>query len=155
PRGGTVKRLLANFFIRSTLQCLYSWPVSLKWKAKTVMGLAYVAIRLFGWPATMAAWQRYHQKCSPRPGAPRSHAAAQAADEAIRDAAGRHIFNVECKERALGCWSLLREQGFSAKLLLGIDFFPFASHCWCELGPLVLTDYEDRCERFTPVLTYA
>ena len=79
----------------------------------------------------------------------------QTIDAAVRGAASRHAFSVECKERSLSCWSLARAAGLPATVVLGINLFPVAGHCWCESGPWTLSDYEDRCQNFTPVVRYA
>lgn len=78
----------------------------------------------------------------------------EAIDEKVRTIAAKHLLNIGCKERALCCWTLIRSYGLPVKLVLGVDLFPLASHCWCEFGSEILTDYSDRCERFTPILSY-
>lgn len=127
---------------------------SLESRARVLLTLAYLSFRLFGWTRTVAAWQRYHGKVAARDSSQEGEKIARAVDSAVRATAARHVLNVGCKERSLSCWTLARSAGLPVRLVLGVDLFPLASHCWCELGPLVLTDYEDRCERFTPVLRY-
>lgn len=148
------RRLLASLFLGPALCCIHAWPASVRGKAKALLGIAYLSLRLFGLPPTIAAWQLYHQHSRPRRGGGDRKTEVRQVDEAVRVGAAYHFLNTECKERALCCWSLLRAQGFPARLVFGIDLYPFAGHCWCELEGQVLTDYEDRCERFTPVLTY-
>jgi hypothetical protein len=115
--------------------------------------LAYLSIRLLGWPRTVATWRTYHERLPNG----RSGSAAdliQATEAAVRAVVARHPLPVACKERALCCWSLLRAAGVPARLVVGVDFFPFASHCWCEAGGDVVGDFADRCERYTPVFIY-
>jgi hypothetical protein len=73
----------------------------------------------------------------------------------IRQLASGHPLPMACKERALACWLLLRWEGLAARLVVGLEFFPLVGHCWCEVGSLVLSDYPDHCEFYTPVLNYA
>ncbi len=155
PRGSKGRRCLASMFLRPALSCIHALPVSVRGKVKALLGLAYLSLRLFGLPPTIAAWQQYHRHSRLRIGRGDRETVVREVDEAVRSGAAYHFLNTECKERALCCWSFLRAQGFPARLVFGIDLYPFAGHCWCELDGRVLTDYEDRCERFTPVLTYA
>jgi Transglutaminase-like superfamily len=126
---------------------------SLKWRAWSLLTLARLSFRLFGWPATVAVWQRYHGKVSKHEAA-QERELIQRIDELIRLVAAKHVFDMGCKERSLCCWALLRSAGLPATLVLGINLFPLASHCWCESDQWTLSDYEDRCERFTPVMRY-
>ena len=79
---------------------------------------------------------------------------ASGIDKAVRAVAAHHPLHVECKERALSCWWLLHSADFSAQLVVGVDLFPLASHCWCEMGSFVLSDSQERCQRFTSVISY-
>jgi hypothetical protein len=149
------RRLLASLAVRPIMRGIHAWPGSVRVKAKVLLGLAYLSLRLLGLTGTIAAWQQYHRHRRAWEGNGDRETAVREVDEAVRFGATSHFFNTECKERALCCWSLLRQQGLPAQLVLGIALYPFAGHCWCELDGQVLTDDEDRCERFTPVLTYA
>lgn len=122
-------------------------------RAGLLLGLAFVAFRRLGWPTAVAAWAA----ASARPGRPPVDAEGFVArtDATVRAAANRHVLNVECKERAVVCWALLRAAGVPAELVVGIDLYPFASHCWCESGGRVLTDFPDRVARYTAVARYA
>ena len=53
--------------------------------------------------------------------------------------------------RALCSWSLARAAGLHAALVVGIDLFPIAAHCWCEVGTQTLGDEREHCNSFTPV----
>jgi hypothetical protein len=118
------------------------------------MTLASVSIRIFGWPKTIAGWYSYLQNHAPSSTTTELEQSVKEIDEVVRRVAARHLFHVECKERALSCWWLLSSAGFSAKLVLGVSLFPLACHCWCETGQFVLSDDQDQCEQFTPVLSY-
>ncbi len=117
---------------------------------RALLALAYGTVHLAGWPAAVRIWERASR--------PRAMSAPtvdpEAIDRGIRTAAARHALPVECKERALCCWALLRRARLPARLVVGIDLHPFTSHVWCESAGAVLSDYEDRCQRFTPVVAY-
>lgn len=130
------------------LACIHSLPLSLK--SWALLGFGYLTIRKLGWPTTIRLFQAHHRK----QGVTREKADPQAIDGIIRSVAARYPVPVECKERALCCWSILRGMGLPATLVVGISLYPLESHCWCELEGNVLTDYLDKCERFTPVMTY-
>jgi hypothetical protein len=69
----------------------------------------------------------------------------------VRAAVAGHPFAVACKERALCSWSLARTAGLRATLIVGIELFPIAGHCWCEVSERPLGDDQGRCDQFTPV----
>jgi hypothetical protein len=154
-RRGACRRLLASLVLRPALCCLHAAPVSLWLKVKVLLGLAYLSLRLFGLAGTIAAWRRCRRPGGAAAGAGEEERAVHEVDEAVRAGAAGHLFNTECKERALCCWSLLGARGLPARLVLGVDLYPFSSHCWCDVNGRVLTDDEDHCRRYTPVLTYS
>lgn len=154
PHGNNRRRHLELMFLHFSLSCIYASPISMQGKAKALLGLAYLSLRLFDLPCTISAWQQYHQHKQSMIDREDRKTVIYEVDKAVRSGAAYHFLNTECKERALCCWSLLRTQGFPAQLVFGIDLYPFTGHCWCQLDGQILTDYEDRCERFTPVLTY-
>lgn len=138
-------------------------PFSLERKTWALLTLAFVSIRLFGWPTTIARWYDYlvwaqghipTQKHAPGSVTTALEQSMKDIDQVVRSVAASHLFYVECKERALSCWWLLYSAGFSAKLVLGVNLFPLGCHCWCEVGQFVLSDDQDRCEQFTPILSY-
>lgn len=137
-----------TFLLQPLLRLIHICPISLQVKAWIALGLSYLSIRLFGLPRTVKAWNVnciVHQETT---------SLIEEIDLAVRDAMAHHLLNVQCKECALCCWWLARSSGFSAKLALGIGLFPLASHCWCEVDTKILADDLDRCEVFTPILTY-
>lgn len=115
--------------------------------------LAYIAVRRWGWPATVRCWQRFYRG---REGDALANQPEwiDRVESAVRSATARHLLPVACKERALCGWGLLRAHGLPAKLVLGVELFPLASHCWCQLGERVVGDLPERCARFTPVTSY-
>lgn len=154
------KRIFPLFVLVPLLRAIAACPCSLQRKTWALLTLAFVAVRLFGWPRTIASWHY----CLARTQSMQEYASgnvtteleqsAKDVDEAVRSIAARHFLHVECKERALTCWWLLCSAGFPAKLVLGVHLFPLGCHCWCEVGQLVLSDDEDRCVQFTPVHSY-
>ena len=80
-------------------------------RSKALLGLAYLSLRLFGLPPTIAAWQQYHRHSRPRIGRGDRETVVREVDEAVRSGAAYHFLNTECKERALCCWSFLRGAG--------------------------------------------
>jgi serine/threonine protein kinase len=159
PAGAFQRKNILPFLVCTPLlRCISSCPISLEKKAWALLALAFVAIRLFGWPKTVASWQ--HSLDLQHPHAPTGSAtteleqSAKNIDKVVRAVAACHPFHVDCKERALSCWWLLCSAGFSAQLVVGVKLFPLASHCWCEMGPFVLSDAQDRCQDFTPIISY-
>jgi hypothetical protein len=129
----------------------------LKKRPTALLGLAKISFGLFGWTATLSAWRRHFPLRAPSPcdNPLDAAAAARAIDEAVRNAAARQLLGVACKERALCCWALARAAGLPATLVIGVELFPLAGHCWCEIGPWTVSDDRDSCKRYTPVLRYA
>ena len=145
------------------LRCISVCPFSLERKTWALLTLASVSICLFGWPKTIASWQDYlggtqghipTQKHAPGSATTELEQSMRDIDKVVRTVAAHHLFHIECKERALSCMWLLCSAGFSAKLVLGVNLFPLECHCWCEVGQFVLSDDQDRCEQFTPILSY-
>jgi hypothetical protein len=114
--------------------------------------LAWASLRLRGYAGSVALWQGGRR---PLEGAipPRREEAIRAVDRAVRDAAARIFLPpIDCKERALVAYHLLREAyGLPATLVIGVDFRPFRAHAWVECDGLVVTDDREKCEAFTPV----
>ncbi len=87
-----------------------------------LLALAYLSIRRLGWPRTLATWQAFHGP-APSGAADSEMEAIRAAAEATRTAAAWHPLHVQCKERSLCCWSLLRAAGVPAQLVVGVAFY--------------------------------
>lgn len=153
-RSGHKKVRLTSLLLIPLLHFIYIFPVSLERRIWALLALTFLSIKVFGWPDTIALWYRYQQKRTSRRVPPELEQYVKCLDKTIRIVAANHPFHVECKERALSCWGLLRSAGFSAKLVIGIYLFPLEGHCWCEAEQCVLGDDQDRCEQFTPILSY-
>lgn len=152
-----MKKLLACLILLPLLRYISAYPCSLERKTWVLLALASVALRIFGWPHTLVSWQRAQGHAFPQkhaldraPAGPGS--SVKKIDNVVRHVAAHHLFPVECKERALACWWLLSARGFSAQVVLGISLFPLECHCWCEVGPLVLSDDQEHCKQFMPIL---
>jgi hypothetical protein len=142
---------LARLFLRPALRCIHWAFRSRQWKARALLGLARISFGLFGWTRTIAIWKEAHARFQPRQADEPQEQTVREVDQAVRAAAASHPFKVECKERALCCWALARAAGLDAAVVVGIDLFPVAGHCWCEVGPWTLSDDQERCVYYTPV----
>lgn len=116
--------------------------------------LARLSFSLCGWTQTLRVWQRCFQPTGKLIATDTCQDTIGAVDEVIRYAAAKHIFKVECKERALSCWALARTAGVSVKLIIGVRLFPLQGHCWCVFDAHVFGDDQDRCKDYMPVVTY-
>jgi hypothetical protein len=154
PTHHKPKSITSFLALMLVLRGIHAWMPSVKARARALLMLAYISIRVFGWPRTLTVWQYFYHQRPIRHDVREIEQTARAIDGAVRAVAADHPLPIACKERALCCWALLRFEGLPAKLLLGVDLFPFSSHCWCQLGSLVLSDDEDRCQRFTAVVSY-
>jgi Transglutaminase-like superfamily len=144
PLAGLAARLVQVALRRSPLGV----------RAPALLTLATLSLRLFGWSATLAAWR---QQFPLRPGVVAPHTAdetARAIDEAVCSAAAANPLGVACKERGLCCWALARSAGLPAELVIGVERFPLVGHCWCEVGPRILSDHPENVACYLPVLRY-
>jgi hypothetical protein len=147
-RGGNG---LARVLLRPVLRTAHRLPASPQARARTLLGLARLSFGLFGWTRTVAVWKEAHAHFPSRPAGAQDAETIQALDRAVRAAAACHPVAVACKERALCSWSLARTAGLSASLIVGIDLFPIAGHCWCEVGTRPIGEDRERFRHFTPV----
>jgi hypothetical protein len=148
-RRGTL--LPARLLLRPALSAAHRLLQSPDKQARVLLGLARLSFALFGWTGTVAAWQEAHARFPSRQAGTRDAEMIQALDRTVRAAVARHPVAVACKERALCSWSLARAAGLDPSLVVGIELFPVAGHCWCEVAALPLGDDQDRCDQFTPV----
>jgi hypothetical protein len=123
-------------------------------RAWGLLALAYLSIAAFGWSATVRTWQQHYAQAPLRGYTAAQDGQAARLDAVVRTAAAEHLLNIDCKERALVCWALLRAEGIPVEIVIGVALFPFSSHCWCELAGTMLSDFTDRCQRFTAVQRY-
>lgn len=140
-------------WVLTLLRMIHAWPTSLSRQTTVLLTVAYFANRWAGWTGAIGAWRCYYSR-QPLSSGDGSTQQIGAIDHAVRTIAARHPLKIGCKERALCSWGLARVAGQPAKLILGVDLFPMACHCWCQLGPQIIGDDEDRCVRFTPVADY-
>jgi hypothetical protein len=127
--------------------------IPLEIKALAILNLAYFSVRFFGWIKTVNIWQNSLSSKITISDEEKDKF-IDAVDQAICNVTTYHLLNIECKERALCGWWLLCFAGIPAKLTVGIDLFPLASHCWCEVGKNVVGDDQERSEWFTPVFSW-
>lgn len=57
-----------------------------------------------------------------------------------------------CLYRAFVLLSLLRRAGQDAVWIFGVRTWPFAAHCWLQIGDAVLDDDPERVGAYTPIL---
>jgi Transglutaminase-like superfamily len=115
--------------------------------------LAKCCFAAFGWARTVAAWKAFVSRTRlPTPPAEWEEV-IERTDARVREKAAAVPF-ADCKARALCCWFLLCWRGIPTTLVVGIQVYPLAGHCWCEVGSHVLTDSADRCGSYTPVIRY-
>jgi len=122
-------------------------------KAPALLALARLSFELAGWARTVEAWQKYLRTQQVLAAGSERERLIDAIDSAIRRSP-RVVHSIACKERALCCWFMLRSAGIPAKLVMGVQFSPFAGHCWCEVDGRILTDSPESCETYTPVICY-
>ncbi len=154
PVKHRIRRPLAWLLMAMVLPLVKGGVLSLRSRAWMMLAVARVSLALLRWTPTLEAWERFW-RLSAKDGAADERAIAQAVDDAVRGAAVKHWFRVECKERALCCWAMARAAGLPAELIVGVQFFPFAGHCWCEAGPLTMSDDRTRIDLFRPVVRYS
>jgi hypothetical protein len=129
----------------------FRWSIAGVW---ALLAAAYLSFHALGYARTVAIWQREFP-IEPNRRQPAGDGLVSAIDGLVRSAAARHLLRVECKERSICCWALLRAAGIDATLVVGVNLFPLEGHCWCEARGHILSDYGDRCTMFTPVMRYA
>jgi hypothetical protein len=123
-------------------------------RAGRLLTAAKISIRVAGFARSIDLWRAHFQPCGRTiPGAEKP--TIPQIDTAVRQAAARHFLKMECKERALACWGLLRLEGWAPALVIGIDPFPLWGHCWCEAGSQIVSDDPAHCQRFTPVVRFS
>jgi hypothetical protein len=145
PAPRRARQAMAHF-LAFPLRLVLVMPLPLQARAAVLLTLARLSCALAGWTATIRAWER---RTNPRSVEPIE--LATQIDQAVRAAAAKHLLKVACKERALSCWALARSAGLNAELVVGIQFFPVAGHCWCEVGDLPLSDDKSRISDFRPI----
>jgi Transglutaminase-like superfamily len=124
-------------------------------RAGALLATAYACLKLLGWARTVELWQSVLGTTPAFTEEIDELGCLDSIERTVRDALSRSLFPVDCKARALCSWAMLRSAGRPARVVVGIDLFPFLGHCWCESGSRVLGDGSGRSGRFTPVLQYS
>jgi hypothetical protein len=155
PRTHRLAGLWPSLLLTPMLTFLRYFMRPTPWAVWVLLALARLSCAVFGWSHSLRVWQRCFPQTTVHASQAEQEEAMRMIDTAVRQAAARHILQVECKERALSCWVLARCAGLPARLVVGIRLFPFTGHCWCECGAWALSDDPDRCTAYRPVVTYA
>jgi hypothetical protein len=150
-RGGSGRVGLARLLLRPAIHGTHRCLKSPEAKARILLGLARLSFAAFGWTRTVAVWREAHAHFPARQVGAGDAETIKALDGSVRAAAASHPVAVACKERALCVWSLARAIGLHASIVVGVELFPIAGHCWCEVGTHTLSDDREHCDRFTPV----
>lgn len=155
PPVPTRRTRLAAWLLPPLLHGTQSRLIPLKGRVWILLMLAYLSTHLFGWSATVLAWQCSLCRIASARFVVKGDVSAELLENTIHTTISKYPWLVACKERSLCCWYLLRSEGLPATLKVGIMLCPLASHCWCELGSTPFCDEAERCQQFTPVLSYA
>jgi asparagine synthase (glutamine-hydrolysing) len=137
--------------LRGLVRC----RLSLKVKAAVLLMLARLSFASLGWARSIALWDHALGQGAAHERGEGGEETVKAVDQAVRRAAATYPLRMACKERALCCWVLARAAGLAATLVVGIQLFPLAGHCWCEIGAWTLSDERARCDPYIPVIRYA
>ncbi|MEH6664498.1 MAG: lasso peptide biosynthesis B2 protein [Brevundimonas sp.] len=58
----------------------------------------------------------------------------------------------QCLQRTYLLRRLLHRSGLRPDWIFGVRTWPFAAHCWLQIGDLVVGDRLERVRRFTPIM---
>lgn len=61
-------------------------------------------------------------------------------------------FEGECLQRTFQIRRVLARRGIHSDWIFGVRTWPFAAHCWLQIGDLVIADTLDRVDRYTPIM---
>jgi hypothetical protein len=110
------------------------------------LAAARICFATAGWSRTLRWWTAL-----PAPPRPDGRTPAEV-DVRVRRAATGSVLGHSCKERAVVSLAEARSAGLAAAVVLGISFYPLATHSWCVLDDgVVLGDLADVCAAFEPV----
>lgn len=111
-----------------------------------LLAAARVCFAAAGWSRTLRWWTSL-----PTRGGPAGSSAAEI-DRRVRRQATGSVLGHTCKERAVVCLAEARAAGQPAAVVLGLSFYPLATHSWCVVDDdVVLGDLPDLCVAFQPV----
>ncbi|MEJ1160441.1 lasso peptide biosynthesis B2 protein [Prosthecomicrobium sp. N25] len=145
--SGRIRRRMRRILARVALAPFLAAQDICGPSATGLLILARLAVRIFGFGAAASAF---------RPGtggAPTRSpdlATVAAIDREVIAAAAR-LPGAACKEIALAAWRLLAARGLPAELVVGIEFYPLAGHCWCRVGDRICADLGARAAGYTIV----
>jgi Transglutaminase-like superfamily len=107
---------------------------------------ARICFATVGWSRTLRWWTAL-------PASSRRYGGSPAElDLRVRRTATGSVLGHTCKERAVVGLAEARSAGLGAAVVLGISFYPLATHSWCVLDDgAVLGDLADVCAAFEPV----
>jgi hypothetical protein len=115
-------------------------------RAWVLLAAARVCFASVGWSRTLRWWTSLPTRS--RPGG----SSAAEIDVRVRRHATSSVLGHTCKERAVVCLAEARTAGLGAAVVLGLSFYPLATHSWCVLDDgVILGDYPDLCAAFQPV----
>jgi transglutaminase superfamily protein/coenzyme PQQ synthesis protein D (PqqD) len=111
-----------------------------------LLAAARICFASAGWSRTLRWWTSV-----PTRGVPTGSSAAEI-DRRVRRQATGSILGHTCKERAVVCLAEARTAGLPAAVVLGLTFYPLATHSWCVVDDgVILGDHPDLCAAFQPV----
>lgn len=62
-------------------------------------------------------------------------------------------FEGECLKRSFQLRCLLATRGIACHWVFGVRTWPFAAHCWLQIGDLVVGDRLERIRLYTPIMS--
>jgi len=62
-------------------------------------------------------------------------------------------FEGECLKRSFQLRCLLATRGIACDWVFGVRTWPFAAHCWLQIGDLVVGDRLERIRLYTPIMS--
>jgi hypothetical protein len=118
-------------------------------RAWVLLAVARVCFATVGWSRTLGWWTALPTR--DRPGG----SSGAEIDRRVRRSATGSVLGHTCKERAVVCLAEARAAGLGAAVVLGLSFYPLATHSWCVLDDgVVLGDLPDVCAAFDTVALY-
>jgi len=106
-----------------------------------------------GWSRTLRWWTSLPTRSGPGgSSAAEIDSSAAEIDRRVRRQATSSVLGHTCKERAVVCLAEARTAGLPAAVVLGLSFYPLATHSWCVVDDdVVVGDLPDLCAGFQPV----
>ena len=148
------RKIFGTVVIGLSLRLIHRWFRSWPGKARAVLLWARVAVHTVGWTQTVNALSQCHR------GVPGIEAGApeeivRTVTDALAHALATRFLRMNCKERGICCWGLLRSAGVPATLTVGVSLVPLSAHCWCEFENRILGDNPEFCKQYLRVAHYA